>query len=259
MSLDFDYFYDWTYKYLNINLNAYKETQLQRRIGTIMKNSGVDNLRDYSKLISSDEKVKRDFLNYITINVTEFFRNKEIFDEFEDIIKGILVPRFGTLNIWSAACSIGAEPYSLAIIMDKNKIPIKNKILATDIDEPILNKAKQGIYKENEVKNIGDDILKKYFTLNRNDSEYIVNNTIKDMVNFRKHDLLLDRYEKGFNAIVCRNVTIYFKNDARDSIYRNIHESLVPGGVFFTGATESIYNSKEFGFKKLSTFIYEKI
>lgn len=99
MSLDFDYFYDWTYKYLNINLNAYKETQLQRRIGTIMKNSGVDNLRDYSKLISSDEKVKRDFLNYITINVTEFFRNKEIFDEFEDIIKGILVPRFGTLNM----------------------------------------------------------------------------------------------------------------------------------------------------------------
>jgi len=259
MSLDFDYFYDWAFKNLNINLDAYKETQLQRRIGTIMKSSGADNLRDYSVLINKDEKIKRDFLNYITINVTEFFRNKEIFDEFESIIKEILVPRFGTLNIWSAACSIGAEPYSLAIIMDKNKIPIKNKILATDIDEPILKKAKEGIYKENEVKNIGDDILNKYFSFNADKGEYRINDTIKSMVNFKKHDLLLDKYESGFNAIVCRNVTIYFKNDARDSIYRKIQESLVPGGIFFTGATESIYNPKEFGFKKLSTFIYEKI
>ncbi|WFA07935.1 protein-glutamate O-methyltransferase CheR [Tissierella sp. Yu-01] len=257
MSLDFDFFYNWAYRNLNLNLDAYKETQLQRRIGTVMKNAGATDLQEYAKLISNDEKIKRDFLNYITINVTEFFRNKEIFEEFENVLKEILVPRFKTINIWSAACSIGAEPYSLAIIMDKNKIPIKNKILATDIDEPILQKARQGVYKENEIKNISKDNLKNYFTLN--EKEYAVDEKIKNMVTFKKHDLILDNYEKGFNAIVCRNVTIYFKNETRDLIYRKFQESLVPGGIFFTGATESIYNPKEYGLKKLSTFIYEKI
>ena len=257
MSLDFDFFYNWAYRNLNLNLDAYKETQLQRRIGTVMKNAGATDLQEYAKLISKDEKVKRDFLNYITINVTEFFRNKEIFDEFENVLKEILVPRFKSINIWSAACSIGAEPYSLAIIMNKNKIPLKNKILATDIDEPILEKARQGRYKENEIKNISKDNLKNYFTLN--DKEYIVNEDIKKMVNFKKHDLILDNYEKGFHAIVCRNVTIYFKNETRDLIYKKFQESLVPGGIFFTGATESIYNPKEYGLRKLSTFIYEKI
>lgn len=257
MSLDFDYFYDWAYKNLNINLDAYKETQLQRRIGTVMKSSGATNLREYAKLISSDEKVKRDFLDYITINVTEFFRNKEIFEEFEKIMVEILEPRFKSINIWSAACSIGAEPYSLAIIMDKNKIPLKNKILATDIDEPILERARRGIYKENEVKNIDKDDLKNYFTIE--DKEYHVSDKIKRMVNFKKHDLIVDKYEKGFHAIICRNVTIYFKNETREQIYRKFQESLVPGGIFFTGATESIYNPSDFGLRKLSTFIYEKV
>jgi chemotaxis protein methyltransferase CheR len=257
MSLDFDYFYDWAYKNLNINLDAYKETQLQRRIGTVMKSSGATNLREYAKLISSDEKVKRDFLDYITINVTEFFRNKEIFEEFEKIMVEILEPRFKSINIWSAACSIGAEPYSLAIIMDKNKIPLKSKILATDIDEPILERARRGIYKENEVKNIDKDDLKNYFTIE--DKEYHVSDKIKRMVNFKKHDLIVDKYEKGFHAIICRNVTIYFKNETREQIYRKFQESLVPGGIFFTGATESIYNPSDFGLRKLSTFIYEKV
>lgn len=257
MSLDFDYFYNWAYRNLNLNLDAYKETQLQRRIGTVMKNSGATDLQEYAKLISKDEKIKRAFLNYITINVTEFFRNKEIFDEFENVMKDILQPRFKSINIWSAACSIGAEPYSLAIIMDKNRIPIKNKILATDIDEPILQRARQGVYKENDIKNINKESLKNYFTFN--EKEYTVNENIKKMVNFKKHDLILDNYEKGFHAIVCRNVTIYFKNETRDLIYRKFQESLVPGGIFFTGATESIYNPKEYGLRKLSTFIYEKI
>jgi len=87
----------------------------------------------------------------------------------------------------------------------------------------------------------------------------MVKDNIKDMVRFKRHDLLLDKYDRGFHAVVCRNVTIYFKNDAKDDIYRKINESLVSGGVFFMGATESIFNPKEFGFKKLSTFIYEKI
>ncbi len=257
MELNFDYFYDYVRNELNLDLNAYKEKQLQRRITTVMKSSGVSTLEDYSKLITRDEAIRTKFLDYITINVTEFFRNKDIFTDFETVLTNSLVPKFKDIKIWSAACSIGAEPYSLAIILDKNNIRPKEKILATDVDDKILARAKIGAFKDFEIKNLDKKDLDKYFT--EKDNKYYINNNIKNMVSFKKHDLILDNYERGFHAIICRNVTIYFKNDAKDEIYRKFNESLVKGGVLFTGATETIYNPIEFGFKKISTFIYEKI
>lgn len=256
MKADFDYFNDWAKDQLNIELDAYKEKQLQRRILTVMKSSGADNLKEYAKLIKEDRNVRKSFLDYITINVTEFYRNKELFDEFQDILVKDLIPKFKNLNIWSAACSNGSEPYTLAMILDKNNIRPRNPILATDLDEGILEKAKLGAYKEHELKNIDKGDLDKYFTLKN--GNYYINDRVKEMVSFKKHDLIVDNYQKGFHVIVCRNVTIYFKNEAKDELYRRMNESLVPGGVFFIGATESIYNPKEFGFRKLSTFIYEK-
>jgi len=257
MNLDFEFFYNWIQKNLNINLDAYKETQLQRRITTVMKSAGANTLQEYAQLIGKDEQIRRIFLDYITINVTEFFRNKEIFDEFEAVLVDVLIPKFKTVKIWSAACSVGAEPYSIAMILDKNNLSLRNKIIATDIDDTILQKAKNGVYKDHEIKNIDKADIDKYFTFEKN--SYEIRDNIKSMVTFKKHDLILDNYEKGFHAVVCRNVTIYFKNEAKNEIYKKINESLVQGGIFFTGATESIYNPSEFGFKKLSTFIYEKI
>ncbi|MPW24758.1 chemotaxis protein CheR [Alkalibaculum sp. M08DMB] len=257
MEQDFDFFYKWAKSKLNIELDAYKENQLQRRITTVMKSSGATNLKDYAELISKDQQIKRIFLDYITINVTEFFRNKEIFDEFELVIKNVIIPKFKSIKIWSAACSVGAEPYSLAIMLDRNNFSIKEKIVATDIDDTILKKAQNGVFREHEIKNLSKNDLDKYFSIK--DDSYSIKDSVKSMVAFKKHDLILDKYEQGFHAVICRNVTIYFKNDAKNEIYRKIHDSLVPGGIFFTGATESIYNPKELGFKKLSTFIYEKV
>ena len=97
----------------------------------------------------------------------------------------------------------------------------------------------------------------KYF--DEVNGNYEIKNNIKELVNFKKHDLILDKYPGGFHAVVCRNVTIYFKNETKDAIYEKIYNSLLPGGVFFIGATETIYNPEKFGFKKLSTFIYEKV
>lgn len=256
MDLNFKGFYEFAKDEMNLDLNAYKDKQLQRRITTVMKSSGVSTLEDYSKLIMEDEVIRNKFLDYITINVTEFFRNKDIFTDFENILINSLNPKFKDIKIWSAACSIGAEPYSLAVILDKNNIKTKEKIMATDIDDNILKKAKDGVYKEYEIKNLDKKDLDKYFTTKEN--KYYIKDNIKNMVSFKKHDLILDNYQKGFHVIICRNVTIYLKNDTKDDIYRKFNESLVKGGVLFTGATETIYNPVEFGFKKISTFIYEK-
>lgn len=255
--LDFNWFYAWSEKTLHLNLIAYKEGQLQRRIETIMKKSGATDLKQFAKMIETDENIKKNFLDYITINVTEFYRNKEIFEEFEEVFINRLPLKFNALKVWSAACSTGAEAYSIAMILKKNKLTANSKIIATDIDETILSKAKAGTYSKLEVQNVPPTEKNLYFTEQNN--RYVLSDDIKKTVHFKKHDLILDSYEKGYHAIICRNVTIYFKNEVKEKIYRNIADSLVIGGLFFIGATESVYKPEQYGLKKVAAFLYEKM
>jgi len=207
-------------------------------------------------LLKKDPAQKQKFLDFITINVTEFFRNPEIFDELSKKVKSEL-PYNSGLKIWSAACSIGAEPYSLAMIIDNLNSRVNHKIIATDIDSTILEKAKNGEYVFSEIKNVPKQFLDKYFEMK--DDKYCINSKIKKIVEFKKHDLILDNYESNFDLVVCRNVVIYFNQDVKDRIYKKMAASLKKGGLLFVGATESIYNYKEYGFEKTSTFIYKKI
>ncbi|WP_313468951.1 protein-glutamate O-methyltransferase CheR [Carnobacterium sp.] len=257
MKLNYEFFYDWTKANLNIHLNGYKEKQLQRRIASVMKNAGAVTLEEYTGKIQKDPAVKQEFLDYITINVTDFFRNQDIFEEFEKQLVTYLSPQFPNLKIWSAACSTGAEAYSMAMILDKHGIRSSEKILATDIDETILKRAKAGAYKTHEMKNVSDADRSRYFQ--EENGTFYLTPAIKNRVQFKKHDLIADRFSSDFHAIVCRNVTIYFKNEVKEELYQKFSDSLIPGGLFFTGATEAIYNPEAYGFKKLSPFIYEKI
>ena len=196
-------------------------------------------------------------MDFITINVTEFYRNPELFSELELELKNNLLKQTSNLKIWSAACSIGCEPYTLAMMLDKISSLGNHKIIATDIDNTILKKAKEGIYTKNEMKSVKDSDINKYFKIQ--DDKYYISDKIKNMVEFRKHDLILDNYEKDFDLILCRNVVIYFNNDVKQEIYSKFSKSLKKGGLLFVGATESIYNYRDFGFEKGSTFIYKKV
>lgn len=257
MSWEFTQFYEWAEKNLTLDLHSYKEKQLQRRINTIMNRSGLSSLKDYSELLMTDAKALESFRDYLTINVTDFFRNENLFNEFERVLNDELIPEFKKVKIWSAACSIGSEPYSLAMIMNNKKTALDGKIIATDIDEKILNRAKKGLYKETELKNLPEQYKKLYFTMA--DENFQINSSIQKMVQFKKHDLLRDRYPANLHAIVCRNVMIYFKEDAKNAIYQRFSESLVKGGVIFTGATESIHQPEKFGLEKVGSFIYKKV
>ncbi|HPP31790.1 MAG TPA: protein-glutamate O-methyltransferase CheR [Soehngenia sp.] len=257
MEKEFNYFYDFVYRELNLNLNSYKDAQMQRRILSVMRKSGAKDMIEYAKLISKDEKIKKEFIDQVTINVTEFFRNKDMFEQLEKIIVNNTSKNFNKLKIWSAACSNGAEPYSIAIMLDRNNLLNKSEIIATDIDKEVLSKARDGKYKDTELKGLDDYILSKYFT--KDSDQYKISENLRRKVNFKRHDLLLDKYEKDCHLIVCRNVTIYFKSDVKDEVYKKFSESLVSGGILFIGATEGIYNPKEFGLKKVATCIYEKM
>ncbi|NLZ49058.1 MAG: protein-glutamate O-methyltransferase CheR [Clostridiales bacterium] len=255
--MDFLKFEQWVLKEFGINLSAYKPNQLHRRINSLMSRVGVSDLDAYMMLLKKDPVQRQKFLDFITINVTEFFRNPEIFEDLSKKIQEELLPNNKNLKVWSAACSIGAEPYSLGIILNEIAPTGKHSILATDIDTTILGKAKLGEYTDNDIKNVKKEYLDKYFT--KEGDKYLIDDKIKRMVNFEKHDLILDKYDNNFDLIVCRNVVIYFNQDIKNEIYQRFSSSLKKGGLLFVGATESIYNYKDFGFAKASTFIYKKL
>lgn len=255
--MDFIEFEKWVLKDFGIDLSAYKSNQLHRRIKSLMSRVGANNLDEYVILLKKDQEQRQKFLDFITINVTEFFRNPEIFNEFKLKLKEEITRSKRPLKIWSAACSIGAEPYSIAMILDDISKGVKHSIIATDIDNTILEKAKKGEYSASDIKNMPKDYANKYFNIS--EGKYILDNKIKNMVSFKKHDLIMDRYGNGFDVIICRNVVIYFNQDIKDNIYKKFSSALNPGGILFVGATESIYNYKDFGFEKASTFIYKKL
>jgi chemotaxis protein methyltransferase CheR len=255
--MDFNEFHKWVHRELGINLSAYKPEQLNRRINSLMTRVGIKSLDEYTKVIKENPEQKQKFLDFITINVTEFFRNPELFQDLEKQISKELLPYNPNLKVWSAACSIGCEPYTLGIILDKLAPNARHNILATDIDTTIISKAKIGEYTQNEIKGINNADLSKYFKIK--DDKYYIDLKIKNMVTFKKHDLILDKYDSGFDLIVCRNVVIYFNNDIKQEIYKRFSNSLKKGGLLFVGATESIYNYRDYGFEKASTFIYKKL
>jgi chemotaxis protein methyltransferase CheR len=254
--LEFNDFKKLVSKKLNINLEGYKEKQLKRRIEHLMNSLGFNSYQDYFDSLSIDKKQREIFLDRLTINVSEFFRNKNIFDKLEKEIKTELLTKKKKLKIWSAACSNGAEPFSVAMILDAITPGIKHRIDATDIDDKMLREVKFGCYKKELVKNISPDRLKKYF--NENGEKLCILSNLKSKVEFKKHDLLLDKYPGGYDLIICRNVTIYFTRDTQNELYRKFWLSLNDGGVLFIGATESILNYRELGFTKISPWFYQK-
>lgn len=240
-----------------IDLNSYKEKQMRRRINTLITKNNVKTYNDYVALIKKDKEKFDQFINFLTINVSEFYRNPDQWKILEGQVFPELIKKFGkNLKIWSAACSTGDEPYSLVMALSR-QVPLANiKIIATDIDNQVLDTARMGLYNEKSIASVPDDLKKKYFT--KVGSSYQISDEIKKRVEFKKHDLLKDPYPSGCNLIVCRNVVIYFTEEAKDVIYQKFHKALQPGGVLFIGSTEQIMNYRELGFDRHKSFFFEK-
>lgn len=253
--------YEWfkkeVYKLTQIDLNYYKEKQMRRRIDTLAHKNGADSYEDYVKLISTDKVKFKQFINFITINVSEFYRNPDQWRFMDkEVIPEILKRNKGQIKIWSAACSTGDEPYSLAMAFSKH-VPLSNiRILATDIDDQVISSAKTGLYSAKSVENVPADLKKKYFS--QVGDSYKIADEIKRCVTFKEHNLLKDVYPKDYDLILCRNVVIYFTDEAKDMIYKNFYNSLKPQGILFIGSTEQITTYRELGFERLSSFYFQK-
>ncbi|MCQ2524941.1 MAG: protein-glutamate O-methyltransferase CheR [Lachnospiraceae bacterium] len=257
MAYDYEYFKKAIFDMTKIDLNSYKEKQMKRRIDTLIDKLKVVGYENYVKLIQTDKERFEEFVSYLTINVSEFYRNPDQWELMDKEIIPELVSKFGkNLKIWSAACSTGDEPYSLVMALSRH-IPINQiKIFATDIDKQILEKAKLGIYSAKSIENVPADLKKKYFT--EIGGAYKISDEIKSRVEFKQHNLLKDAYPKDCNMIVCRNVLIYFTEEAKDEVFRKYYDTLASKGILFIGSTEQIINYKEMGYLRKNSFYYEK-
>lgn len=244
-------------KLTNIDLNFYKEKQMRRRIDTLATKNGCSDYESFVKLLRTDKEKFEQFVNFLTINVSEFYRNPDEWKRMDEIIIPKLIKENGrNLKIWSAACSTGDEPYSLAMAFSRH-LPLSNiQILATDIDKQVIQHAQVGLYDEKSIAGVPADLKSKYFTKIGN--SYQISNEIKKCVTFKEHNLLNDKYPQNFDLILCRNVVIYFTDEAKSMIYRSFYQSLKPKGVLFIGSTEQITDYKDIGFERISSFYFEK-
>ena len=242
----------------NIDLSLYKEKQMRRRIDSLVVKHRLDNYPAFVKLLREDKAAFEEFINFLTINVSEFYRNPDQWKLLDEEYFPYLIGKFGkNLKVWSAACSTGDEPYSLVMALSKH-VPLSNiRIIASDIDKQVLAQSKAGLYSEKSIKSVPDEFKKKYFK--QIGSSYQISDEIKNRVDFREGNLLRDEYPSGCDMIVCRNVVIYFTDEAKLEIYKKFNRSLKSGGLLFIGSTEQIMEYKDLGYKRRSSFFYEKV
>ncbi|UOE61607.1 protein-glutamate O-methyltransferase CheR [Priestia filamentosa] len=253
---DYEQFISNIKKKTGIDLSLYKEAQMKRRLTSLYQKRHASSFMDFYRALCEKDELLQEFLDRFTINFSEFYRNRSKWMELEEQILVPMLKKKHSLKIWSAACSTGEEPYTIAMILAQF-LPLKSiRILATDIDETVLKKARKGVYGERELQDLPLHMKTKYFTYS--EGLYYISEDIKNTVVFKKHDLLQDPFQNNYDLIVCRNVFIYFTNVAKHALYEKMSQSLKKGGVLFVGSTEQIFNTSSYGLTCSLPFFYRK-
>jgi chemotaxis protein methyltransferase CheR len=265
---DFRSFRDLIAERSGIYFDPEKQELLKDNLLQRMADCGLSNFADYFNLLSSPAGTKEfDYLlNLITIPETYFFRDRAQFRAFErfvipDIVEKKSYPG-ASLRIWSAGCSTGEEPYTIAMILAAGMLDRPIQILATDVSHNALKAAREGVYTARSVRDMPQQYLNRFFT--RKGDHYLLDESIKQMVEFRYFNLVTEPYPlmemSGWDIIFCRNVTIYFQAEATRKVIHNFYQSLREGGYLFAGYSESLrYISDEFStIQQEGAFFYQK-
>ena len=253
---DFAHFIERIKHRTGIDLSLYKESQMLRRLQHLRMRRGFSTFRAYEQALAREPLLHDEFLDHITINVSEFFRNPALWDTLQKKVLVDIAQQTRSIKCWSAACSTGEEPYSLSMQMMATSTFRSVDILASDIDDGALQKAREGHYRPDFLKNVPESVLKRYFK--STDARYTVSAEVKKNVRFVKHNLLADPFERDFHLIMCRNVIIYFTDEAKDQLMHRFSQSLRPGGYLFLGGTEHIKQPGKYQLESVETFFYRK-
>ena len=233
------------HRLIGVDLASYRQGQMKRRLDALVQRVGANGYLEYAKMLEKDAKRVQEFRDYFTINVTEFFRDPDRFRHLEQkVLPELLAPR-KALKVWSAACSIGAEPYSVAILLRELAPTLSHKILATDVDVTIVDRARRADkYVQAELKNVTPARLQKAFTKTP-DGTYSLRPEYKHLVDLKLHNLLTPPPTQGFDLIMCRNVVIYFDKDTQRDLFARVAQLQQPGNLLFLGHSESLFKVSE--------------
>ncbi|WP_067933608.1 CheR family methyltransferase [Alicyclobacillus kakegawensis] len=251
---DFDAFMHAFRKRLGLDLTFYKRPQLERRIRSFQIRHHYPNLNALAEAVTQDAKLRQAFLDKITINVSEFFRNPERWRALWPWIERLQV---APVRVWSSACATGEEPYTLAILFEQHGVSYR--ILATDIDESALAAAQDGVYRLHQLRSLPDSERNRYFVPQPGGS-WRIQPRLQRHIGFLQHDLFSDALPPGapFHLIVCRNVLIYFTEEGKDRVITKLADALAPGGILFVGSTEQFLQSHRYGLVNVAPFLYQK-
>lgn len=263
---EFRQFADYIQAHYGILFKAEKKTMVAGRLSQVLLSMNFNSLSDYMEYVTSDKtgRAAAEMLDKITTNHTFFMREPSHFYYFRDKVLPYLAAtvKDKDLRIWSAACSSGEEPYTLAMIIDEffgpNKAAWDAKILATDISSNVLSIARIGAYSKEKISALPENWKKRYFK-EQEDGNYILSEKIRSEVIFSNINLMdsVFPFRKRMHVIFCRNVMIYFDNETKEILAERLYEITEPGGFLFLGHSENL-NRERTRYKYLMPAVYRK-
>jgi len=263
---DFEKISELAYLYTGIVLGPQKKDMVYGRLARRLRDLGLKQVEHYIALIDAETKPEvSKFINAITTNLTSFFREAHHFD----FLAGTACPEWQKTNsqsrkirIWSAGCSTGEEPYSIAMMLREN-MNLSNwdcKILATDLDSKVIEKGQQGIYGMDRIESLSLERKKQWFLQDKNHPDVVkVKPTLQELISFKRLNLLEAWPMKGkFDLIFCRNVVIYFNEETQAVLFDRYADMLKDGGYLIIGHSESLNRVCQ-RFQSIGKTIYQKI
>lgn len=239
------------YEDKGLDFTQYKEKSLLRRIGSRLSAHNAESYDKYINILEGDPKEYDKLLDSLTINVTEFFRNPELFSALEkDVIPRIIYAKrtkqHKIVRVWSCGCSSGDEAYSLAMLFLKKlggqiRDGFLLTIIGSDIDKSALMEAKNVLYLKDRLKVINKTSLDAYF--DKTDDKYRLKDSVSSLVSFRHHDVINNKPFMHCDLILCRNLLIYFNKELQEETLFKFYDALNPGGFLVLGMVESLFGA----------------
>jgi chemotaxis protein methyltransferase CheR len=243
--MDFEQFIKEAAPLLDLQWRRFKRGGIRRKVERRITELGLSHFDDYLLKIQNDPEEKRLLSQILTVTITRFFRDKKVFNILENSIIPSVVEHKneGDFKIWSMGCANGEEPYSVSMLwkerFEKNFPQIRLAILATDINENLLERAKKGRYKKSSLKEVPEEILRRFFKIENR--LYILDKSIRESVEFKKHDTIHEEPFSGMEILFCRNLAFtYFSKECQMSVLKKIAASLEENGYLIIGKDESL-------------------
>lgn len=261
--LDKDYLLlrDTVLELMSIDLLHYRTVQMERRLISYLDRSGQDTWVSYTRMLHRQPEEARHFLEFLTINVSSFYRDADKWTILAEKILPDLLSRtkpYG-LQAWSIGCSLGAEPYTLAMLLCELAAERRHKIYAGDIDTSVLDVARAaGPYSSKELRELPPRLTEK-FIVPADNNRFGVRSELRRLVHFERFDLLQDKAARLYDLVICRNLVIYFTPAIKEQVFRELALTVKPGGILFIGSTETFTNFRQYGFTYLGPSFYQRL